>query len=207
MLSVKRVWMASTLVVAAFGAGALPASGQAAPAPGITEGPMLGFGYVANAPQIPVGVAAWGLVPGLKGYGLYADFKTTVGTAADYDNFVPGLTPEEVVSQYDGHVPFDREDEYWAVNLAVVRSLTEELLVYVGGGYGERTRYQEYWDESRQLAEFGYYWVEDPVRSGDYFNLLAGVFFRISSRFRIQFGGEMEPAGFTIGMSFNLPGR
>lgn len=205
MASMSRVWIGALVGLVVLN-GASPAVGQTPRAPDVSEGPMLGFGFVANAPHAPVGGAVWGLIPGLNGFGLYADFKTSVGSAEGNDNFVPGLTPEEIAVQYD-HLLFDREDHYWGINVAVTRAITEELIVYLGGGYGQRTRYQEYWDEERQVGEFGYYWVEDPERSGDYVNLLGGVFFRISSRVRIQFGAEAQPAGFTVGLSYNVPAR
>jgi hypothetical protein len=183
---------------------ALCAGGGAAQS--VDSGPLFGVGYVANAPQMLAGGAVWGVIPGLRGFGLYLDFKTSLGSASNNANFEEGLTAAEAQEAY-GDEFFDQEDDWRAVNVALVRPLTPELIVYVGGGVSWNTHYQEFWDPTFERGDIGWYWVEDPAESGSYANIMAGGFLRIAPRIRIQFGGETKPAGFTVGVSLNQPAR
>lgn len=194
-----NTWLASMAIIAVLLFGATESAAQ-------SYEPAVGVGYAANAPHMLLGAAAWGIIPRFHGFGLYVDVKTAVGSARDYDNFDATLTAEEANERFD-HEQFDQEDYRRGFNVGILRPLTDELMVYAGGGYGHRTRYQEFWDPSFQQGTLGYYWVEDPDRSGGYFNVLAGGFFRIGSRIQLQFGAESEPAGFTVGASFNVPAR
>lgn len=199
---ILRVWRP---VLVAGAAVALALSASEASAQSHME-PMFGLGYVANAPHMLAGGSVWGLIPGLRGFGLYLDFKTSVGSASDNANFEDGLTAAEAREAY-GDETFDQEDDWRSINAAILRPLTPELTVYVGGGVAWNTHYQEFWDPSFERGDIGWYWVEDTEVSGSHLNVLAGGLLRIAPRVRIQFGGELEPAGFTVGLSIVQPAR
>jgi hypothetical protein len=195
----RQVLAAAALAAAVV--WAVPVTAQEAPAAG--DG-MLGVGYVANGPHMFLGGTVWGLIPGLNGWGLYVDAKMGITDPANYEGFEPGIENSEVDPQ---HLPVDN-DAYWrAFNVAVTRALTDELVVYAGGGWAVKTQYREWWEQSEVLGRLGYYWVEDVSGSTEGVNLMAGGFLRLSSSVRLQFGGELLPLGFTIGASFVIPGR
>lgn len=190
--------------------GVLAAASASAqvPRPAIpgTRAPLLGVGYVADAPQILAGVAVWGLIPGLRGFGLYLDAKLDLSNPSDRPEYEPGLTATQVQDSL-GHEEFESEDSWNTFNVAVLHPITSEMIGYVGAGYARRTRYREYLDPDFGLGNYGYYWVDDPAGSGHSVNVLAGLLLRISRRFRVQFGAETKPAGFTFGVSAIYPGR
>ncbi|MFW5947434.1 MAG: hypothetical protein ACOCUW_02975 [Gemmatimonadota bacterium] len=167
---------------------------------------MLGIGYAANAPSVVVGATVWGIVPGLRGWGLYVDGKMDPDDPSSDPYFMAALTPSDIATQYPDDEEVTQEDRWQSFNAAVTRVLTDELIVYAGGGYSHRTTYRQYLDPDRNRGQFGLYWVEDPVTSGGEVNLLAGALLRISSRIRLQFGGETAPRGFTVGASLTLGG-
>lgn len=167
--------------------------------------PMMGVGYVANAPQLMVGGTVWGLVPGLRGFGLYVDFKLDPSDETDRMNFVREWTPQDAAGFGDRH--FSTENRWRSVNLALLRPLTREFSVYAGAGYSEWTRYREYVDPVGERGFAGFYWVEDRDGSGSTMNLLGGVFLRMGSRIRAQFGVESQPGGVTVGLSYTIPSR
>ena len=181
-------------------------------APGVvaaqSSGPaVFGIGYAANAPDLMVGAAVWGLIPGLDGWGLYADAKLDPDDPSADDFFVAGLTPGEIDTQYPDDEEFAQEDRWRSFNVAVVRVVTPELMLYGGGGYAARDAYRQYLDPERSRGNFGFYWVEDADASTTELNLMVGALLRVSSRLRLQFGGETAPRGFTVGASLVFGGR
>jgi hypothetical protein len=183
-----------------FLGGAAPASGQ--PVVDFSHASNWFVGYVANAPQQLLGFGTGLMVPGLRGFGVYTDVKITTDSRARERGFIATLTPDEALALED--IPF-RDDSAWAtVNLAVVRGITEELAVYLGGGAAWRTIYSQFFDETGERGELGHYWVKDEDRSQVHANILAGAFFRMGNRLVFQFGAETAPAGFSAGMHLLL---
>lgn len=193
----KTLWLVPALLVAVpSGAAAQEADGSG----------MLGIGYSTNAPQMLLGGTVWGLIPGLGGWGLYVDAKQGVSDPTD-DEVLRGETPAEVEQQFPLDDEFNTE-EYWrGFNVGIVRELTEELIVYVGGGYAEKTVYRHYFDQSETRGFLGWYWVEDPDATGATANVLGGALLRVGPAVRFQFGGELNPGGFTVGISYVFGGR
>ncbi len=196
----RQVLAASALAVAAF--WALPVAAQESP-PEVGDG-ALGIGYVASGPHMFLGGTVWGLIPGLNGWGLYVDAKMGVGDRADDEAFEPGIEDSEVDPE---HHPVDSESHWRAFNVGITRVVTDELVVYAGAGWATKTQYREWLDPAEVLGRLGYYWVEDESGSTSGVNLLAGGLLRLSPSVRLQFGGEMRPPGFTVGVSYVIPGR
>ena len=178
-------------------------------APVVAQGPdgvVFGAGYTANAPKLLAGGSAWALFPVMDGLGVYVDFKASTDSPANIDEeFLPDRTAAEMEAEYPEHFFRVSDDSYRSINGAIMKSLTEEFILYLGGGWVERTHYAQFYDETAEFGRFGFYWVEDPDNSSSGPNFLGGVFLRIGPHLRAQFGGETRPAGFTVGIAVNFP--
>ena len=165
-------------------------------------GGLLGFGYVSNAPDLLLGGTVWGVVPGLGGWGLYLDGKVNpedpIGDGFLYEN----RTPEDVERDWPNDLEFSSASRWWSANVGIMNELTDEIVVYLGGGYAKETVYRRYRDSAENRGILGWYWVEDPDASRTGANLMVGGLLRIAESVRIQFGGETRPAGFTVGLSY-----
>lgn len=155
------------------------------------------IGYTVNAPQQLLGVGTAVLRPEFGGWGIYGDVKVTIDSPAR-SSFRADLTPEDAHDFQDNQV--GQRSAWTSGNVALVKVLGPEFAVYLGGGLGERTMYLRFTDDTRERDESGIYWVEDEDQSGRYVNGMAGMFFRLSSRFVFQMGAETAPGGFTAGM-------
>lgn len=192
----KKTGVAVALAVLLLGTGHLDA-----------QSGMLGVGYAANAPRALVGGTVWGLIPGLGGWGLYADAKLTPADRSTDDYYFADVTPADVETMWPQDRELKSEEEWLSVNVAVVRRMTRELMLYVGAGYAYRDVYLRYLDPAQQRGEFGHYWIKDEEDSAGTVNVMGGALLRISPLLRLQFGGETAPVGFTVGASIALGGE
>lgn len=174
----------------------------------VSDSPMFGVGYVASAPHLLAGGAAWAVFPAWYGLGLYFDAKLSLDSPAKNDaEFLPGRTAEEMETEFPLHLYRVADDAYRAFNGALMKAVTPELILYAGAGWVERTRYHQYYDDEEEFGRLGFYWVENPPASGTGINVLGGAFLRVGPNLRVQFGAETRPKGFTVGVSANFPGR
>jgi hypothetical protein len=178
------------------------AEAQGAPTPG-----LLGFGYVSNAPDMLVGATLWTVIPGLQGWGLYLDAKMDPEDPVGDGFLYGGLTAVEAEQQWPNDLKYISNSRWRGFNVAITKALTDEMVLYLGGGYAEETVYKQYKDSQENRGILGWYWVEDPDASRTGVNVLVGGFLRIAKSVRIQFGGETRPAGFTVGLSYVLGGQ
>lgn len=168
--------------------------------------PRVGVGFAANAPHEVLGVSVHAVSGILGGLGIYVDAKMGNDSPRDEFTFDPDLTATEVEDLYDDQL-FTSRSDWRSVNVAVVRPLMRELMVYAGAGYSDHTQYREYFDPEQDRGVGGFYWVEDPDNSGGEVNLLGGAMFGISQNVFIQFGVETKPRGVTVGASYSIPLR
>lgn len=169
-----------------------------------SAGPVFGFGYVANAPELFAGGAAYLVLPVLGGLGLYVDAKFDTSARSGEDSFEPGLTARQVDDEIGDE--YQDDDASWRTfDAALVRPITPSLMLYAGAGYAEESAYRQYRDETQTRGIGGLYWVESPDEDRTTVNLLAGMFLRMTHRLNAQFGVESAPRGFTVGMSVVLP--
>ncbi len=168
--------------------------------------PRVGIGYVAAAPDLLAGGAAYVLLPALGGIGVYVDAKLDASSPTHKSNFEPGLTAQQAESQYGDEYGFST-DSWRAFDVALVRPVRPALSVYAGGGYAQRKRYSEYYDPSATRGLVGHYWVEDPTQRKGTLNIMAGMMFRMSRFLNAQMGVESAPGSFTVGVSVLLPPR
>jgi hypothetical protein len=195
----SRTWSLNLGALAIFCAG--PAFAQRS-AP-LTL-PRIGLGVVASAPEQFLGGSAHIITPLLGGLGLYVDAKVDIESPREEDGFIEGLTAQEVDSEF-GDELFDHRPSWTNVNVALMRPVSAELIVYAGAGRAKRADYRQYIDPEQERGVQGFYWVEDPGTSGTEINLLGGAFFRIGRSLLIQFGAESKPRGVTVGVAYSHP--
>ena len=163
----------------------------------------VGAGFVVLAPHQYMGFSAQAVSLRLGGIGIYVDAKFDTSPPSREEDFDPSLTAEEAEDQF-GDQLFSTDDSWQSVNVALIRPLLPELLLYLGAGYSSQERYKQYYDDSAERGLLGYYWVEDPRESGNRVNLLGGAFFRISQSLLVQFGVETKPRGVTVGAVYTV---
>jgi hypothetical protein len=103
--------------------------------------------------------------PHLRDWGVYVDAKFTFGSPEGESNFDPSLTPED--AEGFGDIVADEKSVWTTVTVAVMRVVSGEATLYAGAGYSREDAYVQYFDESRERGEFGFYWVKDDKESGD----------------------------------------
>lgn len=206
--SVRNCLLATIAMLLPAAIGAVPTAAQELPSPmgGFQGQPRLGLGYVVNAPHMYLGFSAFGTSTRWGGIGLYVDAKFDIDSPADEQDYIDSLTVQ-IVEDEIGDRFFDEEDEWRSFNIAVMRPLSRELMVYAGAGYAERERYWQYVDESGERGIGGFYWVRNTEESGGQVNFLGGAFFRIGSNLALQFGVESTPLGATVGAAYSIPWR
>lgn len=192
---VRRSAAITLLILAASHGNAVA---QAGPGP-VFERPDWFIGYVANAPHLLLGGAVAALPDALGGWGLYLDAKMGLDSPANDDFFMPDITFNEAknVRQHT----FSRDESYWrSYNVAVVRAFRDDLIFYLGGGAAEERVFAEFFDPSRELGNFGYYFIEDEGMHRWQANAMGGMYFRIMRHLAVQFGAESTPVGLTVGV-------
>lgn len=191
-------WSMAAVILAL---AASPAAGQqpAVPVQNFTNTTQLSVGYVANAPNVFTGIAAYMVRPG--GFGPYLDFKISLTSRRDDPAFAAEWTGEQARTEFGDH-PFRRDDDWLVINAGVTRTFTPELAVYAGLGLTRRVAFREYFDQTGERGELGFYWVEETGESGTGINGFGGLILRAGNRLHFQFGLEAAPPGFVVGAHY-----
>jgi hypothetical protein len=166
--------------------------------------PRLGAGYVSNIPNQFVGISGHVLSGRAGGIGLYVDVKFDLESPADEQSYIDDLTAAEVEDEL-GHRLIRRDGSWTTINVALMRPLAPQFVLYAGAGYSDGNNFREYVDESGQMGTFGHYWVRDEEASGPGLNLMGGAMLQIAPSLALQLGGESRPGGFTVGVSYLMP--
>jgi hypothetical protein len=196
---------AALVFLLATAAGARPAAAQ-------TYGwSTFGVGYVADAPSMMAGVNGYVLFPALHGFGLYVDTKWDVDSPRKDPAFEP-ITAEQVQEQNPFNdtiiaIPNGQQNSWRSVNVAVVRPVTPALMLYVGGGYARRERFQQFTDSRKELGELGVFWAQLATQTETTVNVMFGAFLRMGRHLAFQTGFEHRPGGFSLGATLKFPGR
>lgn len=167
----------------------------------------VGLGYVASAPELFAGAQLYGVSADLfGGLGLYVDAKFDIDRPTEEPGYESGLTAEQVENEI-GDEFFRSDDVWYNVNAALMRPVTESLVLYVGAGYASRKTYNQYEDPDGpgEYGVGGFYWVEDQRLEVTRVNLLGGAMMSISSRINVHFGAELQPKGIHVGASYLFP--
>lgn len=193
------------IVVAAL--GLLAASRGSAQVVGRSWVPTyrFGAGYVIDAPMMMVGGGGFVVTPFLGGLGLYVDAKTGVDSPSKKANYDPTLTAQQVQNQYPDQF-FTSKSMWRSFNVALMRPVTAELMLYLGGGWAVRSDYNQYYDPQGVRGVQGYYWVRKESTSGGRLNFMGGMVVRMGSNINGMFGVESAPTGFTVGLFLAFPG-
>ncbi|MCG6957568.1 MAG: hypothetical protein LJF04_16380 [Gemmatimonadetes bacterium] len=197
---------ATVVFLLAAVAGARPVAGQ-------THGwSPFGVGYVANAPSMMAGVNAYVLFPALHGFGLYVDTKWDTDSPRNDPYFLASMTAEQVQEQNPFNdtiiaIPNGQQNSWRSVNVAVIRPVTPALMLYVGGGYARRERFQRFRDSQQQLGQLGIFWAELSTQKETAINVMFGAFLRMGRHIAFQTGFEHRPGGFSLGATLKFPGR
>lgn len=167
--------------------------------------PQFGIGYVANAPDAMAGGAAYVILPGAGGIGLYVDAKFDVNKPTSQRGYDATATSLQVASM-PGSTYRSTEGGWQSFNVAVIRPLTAQFWIYAGAGVAQLTRYDLYDVNIASNVGFGgVAWVENPATSETRTNVLAGIMTRLSSHLTAQFGYESQPKGVTVGVTLRFP--
>jgi hypothetical protein len=164
----------------------------------------VGAGFVINGPHQFTGFSAQALTLALGGLGVYVDTKFDRSSPAGDREFDPALTAEQAEDRF-GDPLYSEESSWRSFNVAVLRPVLPELILYGGVGASRQKHYRSYYDESFERGLRGFYTVEDPRETGNRVNLLGGAFFRISPTILVQFGVETMPRGITVGGVYTFP--
>ena len=197
-----------SLAVAAALCGVVPAAAQiGVPASrSMSFEPRFGVGYVANMPNQFAGVSAHFVSDFLGGLGLYVDAKFDVSSPEDEEGYIPDLTAEEVEDEFADQL-FHTEGSWRSVNVAIMRPLAPQFVVYAGAGVADGKQYHEYIDVEGNRGLEGFYWVRAEEESGTEVNLLGGAMFQLTRNVAFQVGVESQPRGFSVGASYLVPLR
>ncbi|HEX2207787.1 MAG TPA: hypothetical protein VHG93_08890 [Longimicrobium sp.] len=195
-------------LVAAVLCAAAPAAAQIGvpSARTMTFEPRFGVGYVANMPNQFAGVSAHFLSDMFGGVGLYVDAKFDVESPEDDDGFEPSLTAREVEDER-GDQLFHEDGSWRSFNVALMKAIAPQFVVYAGAGLADGKHYAQYIDAEGELGLEGFYWVRDEEKSGSEINVLGGAFFQLTRSIAFQVGAESKPGGFTVGVSYLVPLR
>jgi hypothetical protein len=156
-------------------------------------------GYVANPPEQLVGLGFGAIFPNSGGWGFQVNLKTSTDSPRN-DFFEPDITPADA-SQFGDF--FFRDRSHWrSANVAVVKAISSDFALYLGGGLSDREVFFQYEDPLGERGNLGIYWVQDDEQSEVYANVVVGAFFRLGRRLVVQFGAERAPAGVTAGGLF-----
>ncbi|HSJ26349.1 MAG TPA: hypothetical protein VK929_16840 [Longimicrobiales bacterium] len=162
---------------------------------------ILGIGYVANPPSLLLGAS--GIAVSSRGFGLYVDAKFATDNPEGWTRYNPNLTRSEAIASFpDQNL---RQHTHWrSFNAALVHTFSDELLLYAGGGLSSERVYTEFYDDTQERGELGFYVVTDEERTGDRVNALGGAMLRLTPRIMAQVGGELQPVGMMFGLIFRF---
>jgi hypothetical protein len=166
--------------------------------------PRVGVGYVANIPNQFAGASVHVLTDFMGGLGLYVDAKFDVDSPEDDESFIDSLTVAEVEENFNDQF-FSEQGVWTSFNVAVMKALGPQFVLYAGAGWSEARQYAEYLDNERDIGQAGFYWVRDEEREGGEVNLIAGAMFQLTSNIAFQVGAESAPGGFSVGASYLIP--
>lgn len=159
------------------------------------------MGYVGNFPQEFIGFNLIRLNRNKAGF--YIDLKVGVPMREGADNFYDNISVNKAENIYGDD--FLRKDGNWiSLNACLTKVITDYIAVYGGFGYSAYSQYRQYYDEFEILGDNGKYWIDDEGESKSSINILAGIFFPLSSLWNMQIGAEYQPAGLSLGFARKL---
>jgi hypothetical protein len=175
------------------------------------SGMRTGIGYTPVIPDVMGGVGVW-RVTGPWGLGAFAESKVTVPGIEGHRWYCPPELQECRVGWVEtrrNDVVMQDIDEYLLFNAGVMKVLTPEFAVLLGGGMVRRSMYREYFhDEEDQILRItdsgGYYVPFDDLSSWGG-QLVVGALLRLGQNLVVRFGYETGPGGMSLGGYWVFP--
>lgn len=201
-----RSFKAPLLAAAFLSLSLLPARASAQGEPLPLDHVQFGVGYVADAPTSMGGGAFYFVMPRWGGVGLYFDAKFDVSKLSGEQGYDPSITARQVLESVPGQSYLKTEEDWWSVNMAVVKALSPFFSLYAGGGIARATPYLLFTvPQDATVGLGGVLWAEDPEGVHTEVNLMFGMMTRLTSHVTAQFGYEAQPKGVTAGLTLRIP--
>lgn len=156
-------------------------------------------GYVAKPSEQLLGGGVAVLPPRLRGWGVLLDGRISTDGPSEGD-IREDRDPQDALS--DGHERFRNHRSWTTVSLSVMKGVTPQLALYLGGSASWRTVHTQFHYEDLvgdNRTERVFYWVEDGDEALVEAGVVGGALFQLRSRFLVQFGGQTAPSGFVLG--------
>lgn len=189
------------LALLALGGTATSLSAQAL-APDLRDTRYTGLGFAANIPNVLTGVAAFHHMPSL-GVGVFGQVRFSLDSPERERHFRDDITPGEAFQM--GDFPVGSRDRVFMGTAGVFRPITPTLALYVGVGYSEERGYREFYDETRQRGDFGYYWIEVDADHDTGLNFSGGALIQATRNFTFMGGFDSFPTGISVAGLLSLP--
>ena len=188
--------LCAPILVGPAAAGAQPNGGDA---PAFSMRTGVGWAFVV--PDALLGAGAFHVL-GETPWGLYADAKATHYSRRNDRDYQRDLTVALVESQFPPRRRREAgtRDEWVFLNLGVMRAISPDFGVIVGGGAARRTVIQEYADPTDdRLTDRGFYFVDDLEASGWSGNVVIIALLRTSEPVGFAVGFESSPVSISMG--------
>ena len=161
-----------------------------------------GVGWAFVLPDAFLGAGAFHVFGGTP-WGVYADVKRTHTSLKDDRNYWDGQTVASVQAelQPERRDPVISHDEWLVWNAGIVRLLTPEFGVSLGGGMARKRVIQEYLDYTTDaVTSSGFYFVEDEEATK--WTAMASVLaiIRAGDRVALAFGADSATAAASLGV-------
>jgi len=160
------------------------------------------LGWAGSLPDAILGAGGLQMM-GDGRWGWFAEVKIPHDSKRRNPDFRSDLTVARVLEEFEpnARIAVGRYEEWRLLNLSLVRALSSESAVYVGGGIARKSLLQEFGDNTDPpLTRTGFYFVEDTDESGWHPNFVAGVILRGGERVGFSTGFETITRTITLGI-------
>ncbi len=165
-------------------------------------GMQTAVGWAASIPDAILGAGAFHMF-GAGRWGLFAEAKIPHDSKRRSPDFRGDLTLARVLEEFEpeARIPVRRYEEWRVLNLSLVRSVSTQSALFLGGGLARKSELREFGDNTDPpLTRTGFYFVEDEDASGWHPNLVVGALLRGGERIGFSTGFELATQAITLGI-------
>jgi hypothetical protein len=163
------------------------------------SGMRTGAGWQMVLPDALVGVGAFHFLRESP-WGLLAGWAFKHDTLRDDPLYYREWSVSYVQTHFPQDIPLRDWDEWRFLNLGVLRQVSPEMAIYLGGGAARRTVIREYFDDSLVRSPVGRYYVGHEALSGWESTWNAGVLIRAGRLLILRAGYESAAASLSLGV-------
>jgi len=164
-----------------------------------------GFGWAAAFPDAMLGAGVFHIFEGTK-WGILAEAKIPHDSNKRSPDYQGDLTLEAVFADFPEEKRIEippAQEEWRLLNVALIRALTPESALYLGGGFAQKSVVREFGDNSEApLTRSGFYFVEDGEETGWHPNVIGGVLLRGGDHIAFTAGFESAPLVLSLGIYY-----